>query len=121
MFPPGISFSKDAFDFSSDWVDLRNFLDVGGAVITQKKSSSVIMTFPNVFYDEAEYLYVSIESSQLILASLKHVREDLRNLKAPVASNTTTVNSGNNFRGHLGPGRMVHDIWMRLKDSENKF
>lgn len=120
MFPPANLFAKEICDMPSVWVQLRNFLDARGAEIQQHSSRRVIMTLAHGLYDEPEERDAAVEMAQLIQASSRRVRSDLRNPEpSPLPVNVPPAQGNSNVQGFQG--RLAHDVGMRLKDADKKF
>lgn len=102
------------------WVELRHFLESRGAELTQHSSRLVVMTLAPGFYDEPEDRVAAIESSQLIMASYRRDRTELRADEAP-----TQGSSQSSHQGAIGDSTveslLSHDIFMRFKASDKKF
>lgn len=83
LFPPSVLFCKEICDIPTMWTEIRNYMNARGANLQQHSSRRVIMTLAHGIYDEAEDRDAAVEMAQLILASTRRVRADLRSSDPP--------------------------------------
>lgn len=71
-------------------------------------------------YDDPEDRAVVVETAELIIASGRNIRQDLRGINAPPPGRESQQ-SGQHAPSNQGYGILSNDISMCLKDSDNIF